>query len=66
MEEEIWTNFWDYANDPQKKKDAGLRAVHGEAPSIRLMPNKRYRLLLRSSGGLSIVSEDAPVVGPKS
>lgn len=60
VERDIWANFWQYANDPAKAKKAGVRAAHGEAPSIRLEPGKRYRVELRASAGLSIVPEDAP------
>jgi len=59
-EQELWTNFWDYANNPSKAKAAGMRAAHGEAPSIRMVPGKRYRVELRASGGLSIVADDLP------
>ncbi|MEX2111829.1 MAG: hypothetical protein WD845_01505 [Pirellulales bacterium] len=59
LERDIWANFWEYANNPVKAKDSGLRAVHGEAPSIRLEPGKRYRVDLRASAGLTIVPEAA-------
>jgi cell division protein FtsB len=58
LERDIWANFWEYANDPQKAKQGGLRAAHGEAPSIRLEPGKRYRVDLRASAGLTIVPEE--------
>lgn len=60
IEKEIWTNFWDFANDPQRAQQAGVRAAHGEAPSIQLREGKLYRVTLRSSGGLNIVPEDLP------
>jgi hypothetical protein len=60
IEHDIWSNFWQYANNPAKSKQAGLRAAHGEAPSIRLEMGKRYRVELRASAGLSIVAEDVP------
>ncbi len=60
LEREIWDNFWQYANDPARAKAAGVRAAHGEAPSVKLQPGKLYRLELRASGGLSIVPEDLP------
>jgi len=60
MEQEIWERFWELANDPAKAKKAGVRAAHGEAPSIKLMPGRRYTVSLRASGGLSITAEDAP------
>ena len=58
VEREIWANFWQYANNPSRARETGLRAAHGEAPSIRLEPGKRYRVELRASAGLSIVAED--------
>jgi hypothetical protein len=60
LEREMWANFWEYANSPAKAKKAGVRAAHGEAPSIRLQSGKRYRVELRASAGLSIVPEDPP------
>jgi regulator of replication initiation timing len=59
IERDIWANFWQYANSPAKARKSGVRAAHGEAPSIRLQPNKRYRVELRASAGLTIVPEDA-------
>jgi uncharacterized coiled-coil protein SlyX len=58
FQQELWDNFWHYATDAEKAREAGVRAAHGEAPSTRLVPNKRYKLLLRASGGFSIVPED--------
>ena len=59
-EREIWSKFWEYANNPSLAGQAGIRAAHGEAPSIKLMPGKRYRISLRASAGLEIVTEEAP------
>jgi hypothetical protein len=59
-EREIWSKFWDYANSPALAGQVGIRAAHGEAPSIKLKPGKRYRLSLRASGGLEIVTEEVP------
>lgn len=57
FEEGLWENFWDYANDPEKARGAGVRAAHDEAPSIELRPGKTYRVELRASDGLSIRPE---------
>ena len=59
LERDIWANFWQYANDPARAQKTGIRAAHGEAPSVRLQMGKRYRVELRASGGLTIVAEDA-------
>jgi len=63
MEKDLWSRFWQYANDPATARKAGVRAAHGEAPSIKLMPGRRYKILLRASGGLTIAAEEAPA-GP--
>lgn len=60
FEKELWSRFWDYANDSDLAKEKGVRAAHGEAPSIQLRPGKSYRIELRASGGMSVVPEDAP------
>lgn len=61
VERDIWTNFWQLANNPAQAQQVGLRALHGEAPSIRLEPNKNYWLFLRASDGLTIKATDRPV-----
>lgn len=57
FERDLWANFWHYANDREKAESAGVRAAHGEAPSIKLMPGKSYRIVIRSSGGLAVEPE---------
>jgi len=51
---ELWQNFWDYANRPEVMERTGVRAMHGEAPSMQLEPGQSYQVELRSSGGLSV------------
>ena len=62
FESEIWSNFWELANDPAKAKELGIRAIHGEAPSMRLQKGKIYKLTLRASGGLDFETMDTPAV----
>ena len=50
----LWRDFWDYALDPEVAREAGVRAMHGEATSYKLAPGNSYELLLRTSGGLSM------------
>ncbi len=59
-ERDLWSKFWDYANNPALAGKAGIRAAHGEAPSIKLMPGKRYRIALRAIAGLEILPEEPP------
>jgi len=60
LEREIWSRFWDYANDPVMAEKIGARAAHGEAPSMKLRKGKSYRIDLRASGGLGIEPEREP------
>jgi hypothetical protein len=60
FEKELWARFWDYANDSALAQEKGVRAAHGEAPSIQLRPGKTYRIELRASGGISVIPEDTP------
>lgn len=53
MEKEIWKNFWEISNSPERQKKFGIRAAHGEAPFQRLEPGRIYNLDLRASGGLT-------------
>lgn len=60
LEQEIWANFWDYANDAEKANKAGVRAAHGQSIYQKVRPHKRYKVFLRSTGDLTIVPEDRP------
>lgn len=53
FEKKIWENFWEISNSPERQKELGIRAIHGEAPSQRLVPGRIYYLNLRASDGLS-------------
>ena len=61
FEKQIWSDFWNIANDEAKAKELGIRAAHGEAVSIKAEKGKTYKVLLRASDGLSIApDENAP------
>ena len=53
FEKEIWSRFWDYANDPNKQKELGVRNMHGQINYIDPKPGQIYEFTLRSSDGLS-------------
>jgi len=53
----LWRDFWDYALQPEVLQEAGIRAMHGEAPFVKLEPGREYVLELRSTGGLTIRPE---------
>lgn len=51
---DLWKRFWEYALDPNIVRESGVRAMHGEAPFMKLAPGKKYEVELRTSGGLTI------------
>jgi hypothetical protein len=58
--QEIWRDFWTFANNPELAQTKGIRAAHGEAVSMKVEPGKTYRIVLRASDGLSIIPESPP------
>ena len=60
FERKIWSEFWTIANDETKASAMGIRAAHGEAPSMKLQKGKSYRVQLRASDGLSIIPDSGP------
>lgn len=67
FERKIWDDFWNIANNPAKAAELGIRAVHGDAPSMHVQKGKTYKILLRSTGETSIVPDDSatPVSGKR-
>jgi len=60
FEQQIWADFWTIANDQAKAAELGIRAAHGEAPSMKLQKGKSYKVTLRASDGLSITPDSNP------
>jgi hypothetical protein len=54
FEKELWRRFWELANDENLAKSHGVRAIHGDAPYIRLEPDRVYEIWLRSTGEVII------------
>ena len=54
FEKEIWKRFWELANDEKLAREHGVRAIHGDAPYMRLEPDRVYEVLLRSTGEVII------------
>jgi len=54
FEKELWQKFWEIANDERLAKQRGVRAIHGDAPYMRLEPNRVYEVQLRSTGEVII------------
>jgi hypothetical protein len=54
FETKIWRDFWTIANDPKRAAELGIRALHGDAVSIRVQNGMTYRITIRSAGGPEI------------
>ncbi len=54
FEAELWKKFWDVANSESLQKKFGVKAAHGQAAYTKLVPNKVYHLILRSTGETTI------------
>jgi hypothetical protein len=65
FEKKLWSDFWEFANDPKKAAEMGIRAANGEAVSIQVREGKTYEISIRASGGNSIKSiDDSPASKP--
>lgn len=62
-EQELWRDFWNLANDPKSAAKLGIRAAHGEAPSMKLAPGGVYKITLRASGGLTFTPDRPDAAG---
>ena len=54
FENDLWKRFWEIANDEKLAKERGVRAIHGDAPYMRLEPDRVYEICLRSTGEVII------------
>ena len=54
FEKDLWRRFWEIANDEKLAKEHGVRAIHGDAPYMRLEPDRVYEVCLRSTGEVII------------
>jgi hypothetical protein len=54
FEKDLWKRFWEIANDEKLAKEHGVRAIHGDAPYMRLESDRVYEICLRSTGEVVI------------
>ncbi len=58
--EMLWKDFWEMANNTKLAESRGVRAAHGQAVYIKLLPGKCYILEQRLAGDLTIRPLDHP------
>lgn len=61
FERDLWMKFWEVANSERLAKQAGVKAVHGQAIYSKLVPNMVYTLMMRSTGELVIPAPRTPL-----
>jgi hypothetical protein len=54
FERDLWKRFWELANNQELARKEGVRAIHGDAPYMRLEPGRVYEVILRSTGEVVI------------
>ncbi len=55
FEKQLWGNFWKLAQEPEFAKKMGVRAAHGQAPSMKLQEGSTYKLEMRNTGELTFL-----------
>jgi hypothetical protein len=60
FEKDLWKRFWELANDEKMAKERGVRAIHGDAPYMRMEPDRVYEICLRSTGEVIITPATRP------
>ena len=63
FEKDLWKRFWDLANDEKLASERGVRAIHGDAPYMRLEPDRVYEICPRSTGEVIPVFALAALIG---
>jgi hypothetical protein len=64
FEDDLWKRFWELANDEKLAREHGVRAIHGDAPYMRLEPNRIYEIGLRSTGEVIITPATRLIATP--
>ena len=62
LQKEIWGHFWQYALDPMKRKQIGVKNAQIEAPGSVFVPGTVYTIRIEHSGGMRIDTAPIPEV----
>jgi hypothetical protein len=54
FEKELWSKFWEYAQQPKLAESLGVRVVQGEAVYVPMRRGQVWTLTLETNGGLNI------------
>lgn len=53
-EQKLWKSFWEYALNPQKGREIGIKNAQIEAPGTMFVPGVLYTIMIEHDGGLRI------------
>lgn len=62
FQQQLWEDFWMYANSPQARKDQQIKNVQLEAPGTRFLPGNLYTIYIEHDGGLRVDSARIPSI----
>lgn len=57
FQQELWQNFWRLADDPEYRRQMGVRIAQGEGLWRPFEPDHLYTITLESNGGLNVYAE---------
>lgn len=61
FERKLWQEFWEYALNPKKAGQTGIKSAQLEAPGTKFIPGMIYTVMIEHDGGLRI---DAKPLSP--
>ncbi len=62
FERNLWTEFWQYALDPQARQRSMIKNAQIEAPGSMFLPGTIYTLKIEHDGGIRIDAEPVPEI----
>jgi len=65
FERDLWRRFWELANNEELARKQGIRAIHGDAPFMKLEPGRVYEIHLRATGEVVITPGNAVTKAPE-
>lgn len=61
-ESQLWQRFWEYALNPEKSKQVGIKNAQIEAPGTMFLPGHVYVLKIEHDGGIRIDTTPIPSI----
>lgn len=62
FEGELWKEFWDYALNPERRQNEGIKNAQIEAPGSLFLPGTLYTIRIEHDGGMRIDTQPIPAI----